>query len=297
MNTTMAPRTYDTPTLHTLNRLTCELYAREAASFSATRQAPWRGWGRALDIVSHADPSFLSRPIALLDLACGNLRFERFLAERGAELSVAHALDNCTALTLNPDSTEALGAVAGRLDFRQVDLAATLIDCGTLDDLLPLNRCDLSVAFGFMHHLAEPAHRVATLSSLVRAVRPGGFVVVSFWQPLNDPRIAAKAPAVTAEGRAAHGLPPFAPGDFLLGWQQSEGVYRFCHHTTDDEIDRLLADAAPFPMAGDTPASSPTVRAAVGTTPLPSPSFREVARFSADGKQGNLNRYVVLRRY
>lgn len=295
MNTTMAPRTYDTPTLHTLNRLTCEFYAREAASFSATRQTPWRGWGRALDIVSHADPSFLSRPIALLDLACGNLRFERFLAERGAELSVAHALDNCAVLALSPDSTEALGAVAGRLDFRQVDLAATLIDHGTLDDLLPLNRCDLSVAFGFMHHLAEPAHRVATLSSLVRAVRPGGFVVVSFWQPLNDPRIAAKAPAVTAEGRAAHGLPPFAPGDFLLGWQQSEGVYRFCHHTTDDEIDRLLADAAPFPMAADTPASPPTIHAA-GTAPLPAPSFREVAQFSADGKQGNLNRYVVLRR-
>lgn len=72
-------------------------------------------------------------------------------------------------------------------------------------------------------------------------------------------------------------------------------MYRFCHHTTDDEIDRLLADAAPFPMAADTPASPPTIHAA-GTAPLPAPSFREVAQFSADGKQGNLNRYVVLRR-
>jgi len=108
---------------------------------------------------------------------------------------------------------------------------------------------------------------------------------VSFWQFLNDPRLAAKAATVTAEGRAAHCLPTFQENDFLLGWQHAEGTYRFCHHTPEDEIDALLA-AIREPSAPSTSGCAPPA-------PLP---FREIARFSADGKLGNLNRYLILQR-
>ena len=93
---------------------------------------------------------------------------------------------------------------------------------------------------------------------------------MSFWQFLRDGRIAAKAAAVTDRGRETHGLPAFAPGDYLLGWQHAEDVYRFCHHATDGEIDGLVAGFS-----------------------LP---CREIIRFSADGKHDDLNRYVVLQR-
>ena len=108
---------------------------------------------------------------------------------------------------------------------------------------------------------------------------------MSFWQFLNDPRLAAKAATITAEGRAAHRLPTFHENDFLLGWQHAEGVYRFCHHTPEDEIDALLA-AIREPSAPSTSGCTPPA-------PLP---FREIARFSADGKQENLNRYLILQR-
>ena len=274
---------YDHATLWALNCLTGEFYAREAASFSATRQAPWRGWGQALGAIAEADPAFGAHPLTVLDLGCGNLRFERFLAEGNLPVSRAIALDNCPSLARNRELPFAL-------EFREADLVSTLIDKGTLAPWVPRDACDLAAAFGFMHHVPDPALRVAAVHDLVGALRPRGFAVLSFWQFMNDPRIAAKAVATTAEGRAAHRLPPFAPNDYLLGWQHAEGVYRFCHHAPDSEIDELLAaangaanHAAGHPAADHTP------------TP-PSPAFREVARFSADGKDGDLNRYVVLQR-
>ena len=47
---------YDSDTLRRLNALTTDFYAQKAASFSATRQAPWDGWDRALAAAAAADP-------------------------------------------------------------------------------------------------------------------------------------------------------------------------------------------------------------------------------------------------
>lgn len=278
---------YDAATIRQLNALTTDFYAREAASFSATRQSPWLGWETAWNAAAAVDPTLAARPIAVLDLGCGNLRFERFLAaQTGAPLTV-RAYDSCPALAeagAEGVEGEPPRPLALALHFHKLDLVESLLD-GTLADQLPEGACDIAVAFGLMHHLPTFALRARVLEGLLGSLRPGGFAVVSFWQFLNDPRVAAKAAAVTAEGRATHCLPTFQENDFLLGWQHAEGVYRFCHHTPEDEIDALLA-AIREP-------SAPSASSRTSAAPLP---FREVTRFSADGKQGNLNRYVVLQR-
>lgn len=295
---------YDAATIRQLNTLTSEFYAREAASFSATRQSPWHGWERAWDAAAAADPTLARRALSVLDLGCGNLRFERFLAEKAAGPLAVTAVDNCAPLAkdgqrttprtafpkaasrqrASADSLDSAGpphakqgpAASERamVDFRPFDIVESLLD-GSFANRLPYGTCDLAVAFGLMHHLPTFALRAEALAALLRSLRPGGFAIASFWQFLNDARLAGKAAAVTDEGRAAHSLPPFGPGDHLLGWQHAEGVYRFCHHTGDNEIDDLLT----------------AIRADPDTPP-----FREVARFSDDGKQNNLNRYVVLQR-
>lgn len=321
------PDAYSPQVIRKLNDLTSDFYAREAASFSATRQAPWHGWERVWKLITAHDavqdpfPSHAARvpddgagdsgaPLTILDLGCGNLRFERFLAARtNAPLRVT-ALDNCPDLA-SPE----IGALSAALphslrsssaasktkeedasgqganppektivDLRALDIVESLLD-GTFADRLPRNSHDLAVAFGLMHHLPTFALRARVLEGLLGSLRPGGFAVVSFWQFLNDPRLAAKAATVTAEGRAAHCLPTFHENDFLLGWQHAEGTYRFCHHTPEDEIDALLA-AIREPSAPSTSGCAPPA-------PLP---FREIARFSADGKLGNLNRYLILQR-
>lgn len=321
------PDAYSPHVIRKLNDLTSDFYAREAASFSATRQAPWHGWEKAWELITAHDavqgpfPSHAARvpddsagdsgaPLTILDLGCGNLRFERFLAERtNAPLRVT-ALDNCPDLASPeigalsaafPHSLRSSSAASKTkeedasgqganppektiVDLRALDIVESLLD-GTFADRLPRNSHDLAVAFGLMHHLPTFALRARVLEGLLGSLRPGGFAVVSFWQFLNDPRLAAKAATVTAEGRAAHRLPTFHENDFLLGWQHAEGVYRFCHHTPEDEIDALLA-AIREPSAPSTSGRTPPA-------PLP---FREIARFSADGKQENLNRYLIFQR-
>ena len=321
------PDAYSPQVIRKLNDLTSDFYAREAASFSATRQAPWHGWERvwklitAHDAVQNPFPSHAARvpdddtgdsgaPLTILDLGCGNLRFERFLAERtNAPLRVT-ALDNCPDLASPeigalsaafPHSLRSSSAASKTkeedasgqganppektiVDLRALDIVESLLD-GTFADRLPRNSHDLAVAFGLMHHLPTFALRARVLEGLLGSLRPGGFAVVSFWQFLNDPRLAAKAATVTAEGRAAHRLPTFHENDFLLGWQHAEGTYRFCHHTPEDEIDALLA-AIREPSAPSTSGCAP---------PAPR-AFRGGGRLAAGGTLGGLNRYLILQR-
>ena len=71
-----------------LSDITNEFYRTVHASFSATRQSPWAGWERVAEVTfPDADGGAAgggtaggSRAFDVLDLACGNLRFERFLA-------------------------------------------------------------------------------------------------------------------------------------------------------------------------------------------------------------------------
>lgn len=262
-------RPFSDAVVRQLNALTSAFYAQEAASFSATRQSPWEGWAQALSLVNEADPALLTHPVHLLDLGCGNLRFERALAECAPAPLTVTAVDNCPPLVAKAEAASLPTSIS--VDFHQLDIIEALLD-SALPDHGPHGTYQLAVAFGIMHHVPRFDLRAQLLSQLVRALRPGGFALVSFWQFMDDPRLAVKAERATAEGRTAQGLPPFGDGDYLLPWQHAADVYRFCHHCGDGEITQLIAEAQT------------------------AAALREVARFSADGKSGTLNRYCVLQR-
>ena len=126
---------------------------------------------------------------------------------------------------------------------------------------------------------------------------------MSLWQFACDPRLRAKAQRATARGRAQLGLPPLPAGDYLMGWQDDADAWRYCHHFAEEEVDALAAAAvAASPDATRAPSDSkldPTTASSASSAMSPLPAAltaREVARFSADGKPGNLNRYLVLQR-
>lgn len=251
-----------------LVELNNDFYCKVCASFSATRQAPWPGWRRVFDMA--AGEGAAGGSYRVLDLACGNMRFERFFQEawdgRGGKTPVEfYAVDACRDL--------ACGAGDPDLHFIEHDILASLMGGATA--VPPVPGCDLGVCFGFMHHVPTRELRLAVLRELTVSVRPGGLLAVSFWTFMNSDKLAAKT--AEAESRAAV-APPFDgfelgkldPGDHLMGWQDRTDAYRYCHHFTDAEIDDLLAS-----LGG---------------------SVQEVARFWADGRDGDLNRYVVLRR-
>ena len=237
----------------------------------------------------HARPA-----LSVLDLACGNLRFEAFLAKELADTDLAfHTADDCDALVKGapwrPDPADgaALGNRAAgsiRWHHQSFDVLAALdaegrsdgaaLDAETpgsgpaLTEALQTPRCDLAVSFGFLHHVPLPRWREEVLAALAAKVRPGGFVIVSLWRFLENPLLARKAEATHERALAELGLPPLDAGDRLLGWRDEPGAYRYCHSFTDGEVDALAASVG---------------RAAT-----------EVARFRADGRDGALNSYLVL---
>ena len=143
-----------------------------------------------------------------------------------------------------------------------------------LSDAFDVPPCDLAVCFGFMHHIPVREWRTAVLRALVECLRSGGVVCVSFWRFLDDERLARKADEATV--RAAESMQlarlvrAFDAGDRLLGWQDRQDSFRYCHHFSDAEIDALVAS-----VAG---------------------RARAIARFQADGRSGNLNDYLVLQK-
>lgn len=237
----------------------------------------------------HARPA-----LSVLDLACGNLRFEAFLAKELADTDLAfHTADDCDALVKGapwrPDPADgaALGNRAAgsiRWHHQSFDVLAALdaegrsdgaaLDAETpgggpaLAEALQTPRCDLAVSFGFLHQIPLPRWREEVLAMLAAKVRPGGFVIVSLWRFLENPLLARKAEATHEHALAELGLPPLDAGDRLLGWRDEPGAYRYCHSFTDGEIDALAAS--------------------VGH------AVTEVARFRADGRDGALNSYLVL---
>ena len=118
------------------------------------------------------------------------------------------------------------------------------LQSSTLADALRFDtQADLSVSFGFLHHIPLPEWRATFLKALVRATKPGGFSCVSLWRFLTDERTCRKAKESTASGIAELGYPKeqFGKGDCLLGWKNEKGAYRYCHSFSDEEINDLVS--------------------------------------------------------
>lgn len=276
-------------------------YESQSASFSATRASFWEGWGR----VAQAARSLRAVPVLrVLDVACGNLRFERFLADEFPDAALrCVAVDNCEALVpadlpggvrfVRADVMDELrrgrafarwggslvcpaapnGVVDGASVLPGVGGSADGSD-GLGPDAFEGNLFDLSVCFGFLHHVPLEAWRMRLLDALLDATRPGGLVAVSLWRFMDNARLAEKARRTTVEALGRLGwqnrADELGAGDWLLGWQDTPGAYRYCHSFDDADVDALVRHVAQ--------------RAHI------------VARFRADGRTHDLNEYVVLRR-
>ncbi|HAM16387.1 MAG TPA: hypothetical protein DCP91_11160 [Eggerthellaceae bacterium] len=282
----------DAYTAHMLNGLTASFYAEHASSFSATRDHPWPGWERAWTNALRACGTVCS----VLDVAGGNLRFRAFCRERGlASAARYHAVDSCRALL--PGSEEPVpqgepvqlgqqgepglsNASSGSGEpcqpneqtafaFHEADVTSALLQGRDPLRDLAIAPCDLVACFGFAHHVPGARARTALLESLLGACRPGGAVVVSFWQFDCDDRFARKAQRETQAALAAlecnlH----LDEGDYLLGWKNQPGAHRYCHSFSDEELDALADHVAGRAVLLD--------------------------RYRADGRTGTMNSYLAF---
>ena len=255
----MDPRTVDM-----LRQLNDDFYRRCAPSFSDTRQAPWEGWRACLPLLREAgrDDGASGRKLELLDVACGNGRFEAFLAM---------AVDDCDELMA--------GAHVPGATFKRFDALESLAAGCAWREELPV--ADVAVSFGFLHHIPSRALRERALTELLDLVRPGGIAIASLWCFLEDERLARKAErshpaalaALASEAQACNIdlASELEPGDRFLDWQNAGDLWRYCHSFDDAQADGLAA--------------------AVGDR------ADEVARFRSDGKSGRLNIYLAFRKH
>lgn len=266
-------------TVRALCQLNTEFYERNAASFSQTRTAPWEGWRRCMAACGFddSDGAALDQPVdaqiadSVLDIACGNLRFEAFLANAYPHIDWSFfAVDNCEPLVASGQED-----IAKKVHFTCEDIVSNLLEGlpatepANIPALAAATPFDLVVSFGFLHHIPSFDLRRQFLLEALSQVKPGGYLVVSFWQFLNDPAKRAKIEQTHVEALAFF-AGSLEPNDYFLGWKNEPGNYRYCHHFSNEEIDRIIAVLAPHATV--------------------------VESFSADGKPGNLNRYVVFKR-
>ena len=223
-----------------LNAVNARFYQDHAESFSQTRQNPWEGWfpiGEALDTLAKTERD----KTKIIDVGCGNMRFESFLDSTYPQRSFEYAcIDSCEKLV--PESS--------RYRFIQRNIVSDIAEGQhTFEDFA--ETFDAAVAFGLMHHIPGRENREEFLRQLCACVKPNGIVAVSFWQFMDVAKLAMKAQEVT--NRAIDEL-ELIPGDieendYFLGWSDDRAALRYCHHFDDAEIESLIGSASPLAHA------------------------------------------------
>lgn len=258
-------------TRRTLNALNRRFYRERGDEFAARRTRPWRGWERLMPRWREISAA-VAAP-AVLDVGCGNGRFGRFLARRLPVSWRYLGLDASPVLLARARRDPPVpGCRLLRLDLVEDSLAAALGE----------ERFHLVALYGILHHLPGEDLRHRLLGELAQRLLPGGLLALSLWRFGAPEQLTrryrrrlmpwSELPPDLAAGVAAREV-DLEPGDFLLRWGDGgSAALRYCHFTDEAEEGRLLAALTPKMV-------------------LP-----PLERFEADGREGGLNRYLVLRR-
>ena len=232
-------------------------YATIAEPFDATRLATSAGKS---ELVRRLPLDQLPAP-RVADIGCGNGRLAWLLDERGITLDYTGVDANAQLLAAARSHTASLRHV--RAFFVQADLAQADWPERVLQADAP--RFDIVTCLATLHHLPGYDLRRSVMCQLAALAAPSGLVAISTWQFLTSPRFAAKMLDWAEVGIDASEV---EPGDALLPWQQGTYAVRYVHQIDLNEVN-MLARAAGLQV-------------------------EEI--YFADGKEGNLNLYALMRR-
>ena len=203
----------------------------------------------------------LPADVSVVDVGCGNGRLAWLLDQaRATPLRYVGVDGDATLLALAREHTADLAHVTCR--FVQADLAQP--GWTATASVLP-GSYDAVVCLATLQHLPGRDLRARVLADLASLVAPDGVVAVSAWQFLAADRFVAKQIDWTTVGLTPADV---EPGDALLPWHQGGYAVRYVHHIDLTELTALAAHAG----------------------------LTATATYTADGKEGNLNLYALLRR-
>ncbi len=246
----------DAPTARRLNAINLAFYRGHAVDFSATRESPWPGWTRALELVRERG---IAGELDVLDVGCGNGRFGAFLLAAGSPARRYTGVDASAELLERARARALPGARYERVDLVTGDPEADL----------PRGPYSLIALFGVLHHVPGRERRRRLLSALARRLDPRGLLFLTVWQGSCPDRQRRRiVPWEEWNRSAAEPVDPsrLEPGDCLLAWGEPRRAVRYCHFADDAEVTAQL-----------------------GALPCTT-----VASWRADGHGGCDNRYFAL---
>jgi SAM-dependent methyltransferase len=249
----------DEQTIRSLNAINQSFYSANAAAFDQSRSAPWPGWRGLPARIRQITRDPAAAELRVLDVGCGNGRFGDFLAEQlGSEGIHYCGIDSSSPLIAR--AKERALPFAG-VEFLQLDF----IEAGSG---LPKGPFALIALFGVLHHVPSHFHRRALLRSLGERLQPGGILALTTWQFEAFSRFQSRLIPWSDYNRTAADpidLTQLEPGDHLLPWGDAGSAQRYCHFTGEAEMGELLEGL----------------------------SFEVIDSYTADGREGNLNRYFI----
>ena len=213
----------------TLDAVNKRFYAHHAEGFNETRQHPWSGWDRVLP---HIEQNGLTR---IVDVGCGNGRFARFLANALTPTSPSFSY-----FGYDREAQLLARATKMNLPFKCHWQAWNWMEGNAM---LTLEKSDLTVPFGVLHHIYGFQNRVQFLRDLGDTLQIGGTLVVSTWNFGSNPRYASKyldQSTICNE----HGIDPGAleANDYFLGFGHQSPLPRYCHWVSDAEMQQIESE-------------------------------------------------------
>lgn len=201
--------------------------------------------------------AYLPSQGTLLDAGCGNGRLALMLDLAGRRIDYWGV--DASAGLLDTARRQTAGLRHVRASFVQGDLAEPGWSAA-----LPAIAFDAVTALAVLHHMPGWRLRLELLSTLRRCLAPGGMLALSTWQFFNSPRLLRKLVPWEEVGLTSDDV---EPGDYLLDWRRGGRGLRYCHLVDEVELSALARSA----------------------------QLAVEAMFYADGREGRLNLFALLR--
>lgn len=220
----------DNKTIQTLNELNQKFYETVGSEFDRTRQQYWEGWDTFLPHLNLISDSNMR----VLDVACGNSRFGRFLDEYLPTKQIEYVgIEREPQLLSLADSALKPTHLHYRLENN--DIVENLLNKNLSNTIR--GTYDLIVVFGLLHHIPSQQLREELIAILTKTLKPNGLLIVSSWQFARLPRFSERFVEPQVAGMNDVVL---EKNDYILDWKRAIVAYRYCHFADETELKELL---------------------------------------------------------
>ena len=248
-------------TINKLNLLNFRFYDKVGMEFDQSRQQFWKGWEQALPELAKVLNS--SQTVKILDLACGNARFGRFIDEHFSDKPIEYLGVDVQPVLLSL-SEKSLKTTNLTFNLKEVDIIQSLLDDTLINQIE--DKFDLIMVFGLLHHIPSEDLRKKFMNKIGLLLNKNGLAVVTSWQFGKMKRFTDRYIDPTSLGIDSNEL---EANDYILDWNRGEVAYRYSHFADEVEL-RSLAS---------------------GFT-----NTKIIKTYYADGRTDNLNCYIILKK-